>query len=99
MIDNGTLFDEAADQAVDLGNDIADANPEGDLWAVADGLVAGAVHFWLYAHQPDEHADEEEMEGLMTADQRMEALIQLLRDSAVDSEYLHSPNDADAGRA
>jgi len=99
MIDNGTLFDEAADQAVDLGNDIADANPEGDLWAIADGLVAGAVHFWLYAHQPDEHADDEEMEGLMTAAQRMEALVQLLRDSAIDSEYLHSPNDADAGRA
>ncbi len=99
MSEDELLFDEAADQVVDLGNGIADANPEGDIWAIADGLIAGAVHFWLYAHQPDEHADEEEMDGLMTANQRIEALMALLRDSAIDSEYLHSPHDLDAGRA
>ncbi|MFO7763866.1 MAG: hypothetical protein R6V61_09065 [Wenzhouxiangellaceae bacterium] len=99
MCEDELLFDEAADQVVDLGNGIADANPEGDIWAIADGLIAGAVHFWLYAHQPDEHADEEEMDGLMTANQRIEALMALLRDSAIDSEYLHSPHDLDAGRA
>ena len=99
MNENELLFDEAADQVVDLGNEIADTNPEGDLWAIADGLIAGAVHFWLYAHLPDEQADAEEMDGLMTASQRIEALMGLLRESAVDSEYLHSPNDLDAGRA
>lgn len=99
MDDYEELFDDAADQAVDLGNEIADANPEGDLWAIADGLIAGAVHFWLYAHQPDELADDEEFEGLRTANQRIEALVKLLRESAVDSEYLHSPHDSDAGRA
>ena len=99
MDDNDILFDDAADQVVDLGNQIADANPEGDLWAIADGLIAGAVHFWLYAHQPDDQADEEDMEGLMTASARIDALVGLLRESAIDSEYLHSPNDLDAGRA
>lgn len=99
MSEDELLFDDAADQVVDLGNKIADANPEADIWAIADGLIAGAVHFWLYAHQPDEHADAEEMDGLMTADQRIEALMSLLRDSAIDSEYLHSPHDLDAGRA
>ncbi|MEX2499407.1 MAG: hypothetical protein WD397_11095 [Wenzhouxiangellaceae bacterium] len=99
MNENEILFDDAADQVVDLGNQITDANPEGDLWAIADGLIAGAVHFWLYAHQPDEQADEDEMDGLMTASQRIEALVGLLRESAIDSEYLHSPNDLDAGRA
>lgn len=99
MNENEILFDDAADQVVDLGNQIADANPEGDLWAIADGLIAGAVHFWLYAHQPDEQADEDEMDGLMTASQRIEALVGLLRESAIDSEYLHSPHDLDAGRA
>ena len=99
MNENEVLFDDAADQVVDLGNEIADANPDGDLWAIADGLIAGAVHFWLYAHLPDEQADAEEMEGLMTASQRIEALMSLLNESAVDSEYLHSPNDLDAGRA
>jgi hypothetical protein len=99
MNENELLFDDAADQVVDLGNEIADANPDGDLWAIADGLIAGAVHFWLYAHLPDEQADAEEMEGLMTASQRIEALMSLLNESAVDSEYLHSPHDLDAGRA
>lgn len=99
MNENEVLFDDAADQVVDLGNEIADANPDGDLWAIADGLIAGAVHFWLYAHLPDEQADAEEMEGLMTASQRIEALMSLLKESAVDSEYLHSPHDLDAGRA
>ena len=99
MNENELLFDEAADQVVDLGNEITDANPDADLWAIADGLIAGAVHFWLYAHLPDEQSDAEEMEGLMTASQRIEALMSLLRESAVDSEYLHSPNDLDAGRA
>lgn len=99
MNENDELFDDAADQVVDLGNQIADANPEGDLWAIADGLIAGAVHFWLYAHQPDEQADDEDMDGLMTASQRIEALIGILRESAIDSEYLHSPHDLDVGRA
>lgn len=99
MNENELLFDEAADQAVDLGNRIAEANPEGDLWAIADGLIAGAVHFWLYAHQPDGQPDDEDMEGLRTATQRIDALIELLRESAIDSEYLHSPHDLDAGRA
>lgn len=93
------LFDEAADRVVDLGNEIADTNPDGDLWAIADGLIAGAVHFWLYAHQPDGPGDEDEMDGLMTAAQRIDALIELLKESAMESEYLHSPHDLDVGRA
>jgi len=99
MNDDEILFDEAADQVVDLGNEIADGNPDGDLWAIADGLVAGAVHFWLYAHQPGELDEEDDMDGLRTASQRIDALVSLLRESAIDSEYLHSPNDLDAGRA
>lgn len=93
------LFDDTADQVVDLGNEIADANPEGNLWAIADGLIAGAVHFWLYAHQPDGSTDDSEMEGLMTASQRIDTLVALLKESAMESEYLHSPHDPDVGRA
>ncbi|MDT8409097.1 MAG: hypothetical protein RQ741_05820 [Wenzhouxiangellaceae bacterium] len=99
MTDDDALFDDAADQVVDLGNEISDANPDGDPWAIADGLIAGAVHFWLYAHQPETLNDDEDMDGLRTASQRIDTLVQLLRESAMDSEYLHSPNDADAGRA
>ncbi|GAB4179323.1 MAG: hypothetical protein Kow0020_15440 [Wenzhouxiangellaceae bacterium] len=99
MNDSDRLFDEAADQVVDLGNRIADQNPDGNLWAIADGLIAGAVHFWLYAHQPDQDSDPEEMDGLMTASQRLQTLIDLLQESAMESEYFHSPYDLDAGRA
>lgn len=99
MNENDVLYEDAADQVVELGNQIADANPDADLWAIADGLVAGAVHYWLYAHQPEADADPEDMEGLMTSSQRIETLIGLLRECAIDSEYLHSPNDLDAGRA
>ncbi len=99
MDDSELLFDDAADQVVDLGNEISEAHPDGNLWAIADGLIAGAVHFWLYAHQPDAESDEEEMDGLMTASQRIETMIGLLRESAMESEYLHSPHDPDVGRA
>lgn len=99
MNDDDMLFDEAADQVVDLGNQLADANPDADLWAIADGLIAGAVHFWLYAHQPDGSEEGDELEGVRTASERIETMIGLLRESAIDSEYLHSPHDPDVGRA
>jgi len=99
MNDDDMLFDEAADQVVDLGNQLSDANPDADLWAIADGLIAGAVHFWLYAHQPDGSEEGDELEGVRTASQRIETMIGLLRESAIESEYLHSPHDPDVGRA
>ncbi len=42
----------AARRVVELGNEVADLDQEADLWDIADGLLAGAVHYWLYAHQP-----------------------------------------------
>lgn len=99
MTDDDMLFDEAADQVVDLGNQLADANPDADLWAIADGLIAGAVHFWLYAHQPDGNEEGDELDGVRTASERIETMIGLLRESAIESEYLHSPHDPDVGRA
>lgn len=93
------LFDDAADETVDLGNAIAQRDPEADVWAIADGIVAGAVHFWLYAHQPHSAHDETNNEGLDTASERLKYLLDLIQQSAMDSEYLHSPLDRDVGRA
>src|SRR6187431_1536691 len=45
--DDSPPFDEAFSRAVDLGNQIADADEKADLWDVADGLLAGAVQYWL----------------------------------------------------
>lgn len=99
MTELDELFDDAADQAVDLGNAIVQNNPEADVWAIADGLVAGAVHFWLYAHQPQEATAETTDDGLDTAGERLTYLLDLIQQSALDSEYLHSPFDRDVGRA
>jgi len=91
------LFDEAADAVVDLGNRLAEDNPDVDPWAIADGLIAGAVHYWLYAHQPEAPVPSEE--DLTTARERIEELVSQVMQSAEESEYLHSPQDSDVGRA
>ena len=48
MQEEGHPFDEAFSKAVDLGNQIADDDDKADLWDIADGLLAGAVQYWLY---------------------------------------------------
>ena len=50
--DEAHPFDEAFGRAVDLGNQIADDDEKADLWDIADGLLAGAVQYWLYTRQP-----------------------------------------------
>ena len=47
-----TTFDAAFTKAVDLGNKLAGKDKEADLWDIADGLLAGAVQYWLYSRQP-----------------------------------------------
>ncbi|AKS41058.1 hypothetical protein [Wenzhouxiangella marina] len=93
---NSALFDQAADAVVDLGNRLAAENPDADPWALADGLIAGAVHYWLYAHQPQDFPDEDDM---MSSRERLEELVRQVMESAEESEYLHSPMDNDVGRA
>lgn len=95
--DDDIVFDDAADAVVNLGNRLAADNPDVDPWALADGLIAGAVHFWLYAHQPEAPiaADDD----MMTARERVEEMVNQVMQSAEESEYLHSPQDSDVGRA
>ncbi len=45
-------FDAAAEHLIELGNRLLEQDSDADSWEVASGLLAGAVHFWLYAHQP-----------------------------------------------
>ena len=45
-------FDAAAERMIELGNQLLDQDADSDSWEVASGLLAGAVQFWLYAHQP-----------------------------------------------
>ncbi len=93
------IFDQAADRAVQLGNGLADAEPDADLWDIADGLLAGAVHFWLHSRQPCGRPDCEDCAPVATAELRMAELRRLCEEFAQQSDYFHSPNDLNAGRA
>jgi len=86
-------FDEAFGKAVDLGNQIA------DLWDIADGLLAGAVQYWLYTRQPCGDPRCEECLPISTADARIAELKRLIEQFSEESQYFHTPTDANVGRA
>jgi hypothetical protein len=92
-------FDSAFSKAVDLGNRLAGKDKEADLWDIADGLLAGAVQYWLYSRQPCGDPRCEDCVPISTADARMAELKRLIDQLAAESEYFHAPTDANAGRA
>ena len=92
-------YDQGARETVELGNRLAEASPESDLSEVAEGLLAGAIQYWLYAHQPCGDPECEECKPLCTAELRLEALKNAVEAFARSSEYFHTPGDFDAGRA
>lgn len=92
-------YQAAAEQAVELGNRIGEANPDDDLWDIADGLLAGAIQYWLYAHQPCGDSSCADCADVGTAEARMASLRHLIEQTALESEYYHSPYDMNAGRA
>lgn len=94
-----SLFDQAAAKAVELGNRLLDENEEADPWDVASGILAGAVHFWLYTRQPCDDPRCESCTEVNTAEQRLRLLFEEVRQSAEESDYYHSPHDANVGRA
>jgi len=96
---NDTIFDDAFGQVVELGNKLANDNREADVWDVADGLLAGAVQFWLYSRQPCGDPRCEDCEPVSTAAGRLAKLEELMREFAQESEYFHSPTDVNVGRA
>jgi len=99
MTDSADSFDAAFTKAVDLGNQIAEADREADLWDVADGLLAGAIQYWLYSRQPCSDPRCKDCMPVSTAEGRMAELQKLIRELSSESEYFHSPNDSNVGRA
>lgn len=93
------IFAKVASQVVRLGNQTADENGDASLPQIADGLLAGAIQFWLFAHQPCDDPDCRDCAAVSTARRRMQLLGELVQELAEQSEYYHSPNDADVGRA
>jgi hypothetical protein len=92
-------FDEAAEKAIDLGNRILDDDEETDDWAVASGLLAGAIQFWLFSRQPCGDSNCESCEDISTAELRLDKLLEEVRQYAEESDYYHTPNDSNVGTA
>ena len=93
------IFERAAQEVVELGNRLSEADPEADLWDIASGLLAGAVQFWLYSRQPcgDPYCDS--CGEISTAEQRLRRLAEEARQYAEESDYFHSPHDSNVGTA
>lgn len=93
------LCDSAAQEAVDLGNTIADSHPDADLWDIADGMLAGAVHYWLFANKPCGDPRCEDCAPVSTPQARLVELKRLVTQFAQESGYYESPDDLLSGRA
>lgn len=92
-------FENTAEQAVELANRFTDEHPEADLWDIADGLLAGAVHFWLYSRQPCDDPMCEDCAPVSTAELREAELKKLIQQFAEESDYYHTPTDTNAAWA
>ena len=99
MTDEVDAYEEASRESVELGNRLADADQEAHLWDIADGLLAGAIQYWLYARQPCDDPSCDECAPVRTSALRLAELQRLVEELATSSEYFHSPNDPDVGRA
>ena len=96
---NEGVYNEAADQTIALGNRLAEKEPDADLYDISDGLIAGAIQYWLYANMPCDHPGCKDCEPVNTSEKRLKKLLQMTEELARQSEYFHSPNDTNAGRA
>lgn len=93
------IYDDAAREVVDIANRLAAEDPDADPWDIADGILSGAVHWWLYANAPCADKNCEDCASVQTAELRMQELKRLIREFAEASEYYHSPNDTNVARA
>ena len=93
------IFDKAFQRVVEDGNQLARADQAADVWDIADGLLAGAIQYWLFTRQPCGDPACEDCVMISTAHLRMLELQRLARQFAEESDYFHSPSDSDVGRA
>ncbi|MEZ5566506.1 MAG: hypothetical protein R3F24_13840 [Gammaproteobacteria bacterium] len=94
-----TLLDEAAEHVIELGNRLLETDEDSDSWDIADGLLAGAIQFWLYSRQPCDDPLCENCADVSTAELRLSKLVEEARRWAEDSTYYQSPYDVNVGRA
>lgn len=92
-LESHNIQDAIADEIIELANKLAEANPDTEPWEIADGILSGAVHWWLYANAPCDNPACENCASIRTADLRMQTLRKLITEMAETSEYIESPND------
>jgi len=93
------IFEEAFQQSVEIGNRLATKESTAEMWEIADGMLAGAIQFWLYSRQPCGDLLCEDCDAINTADLRMVEMRRLIDEFARESEYYHAPTDINVGRA
>jgi hypothetical protein len=99
MHEDNPAFEDAARQAVEIANRLAEQFPDADLRDIADGLLSGAIHYWLYARQPCEDPACPDCADIATAELRTMSLLEEAKAYAETSDYFHSPTDHNVGRA
>jgi len=75
-------FDAAFSKTVDLANKMADKDKDADLWDIADGMLAGAIQYWLYSRQPCGDTRCQDCMPISTAEGRMSELKRLIEQLA-----------------
>jgi hypothetical protein len=99
MPDADEVFEQAFQHTVEFGNSMAESDKQAHPWDISDGLLAGAIQYWLFAHQPCGDPLCEDCAPVSTAENRLKELQQLVQEYAEESQYFHSPNDTNVGRA
>lgn len=99
MSDSEQDFAGGFEGCVQLGNRLAEQDADSDVWDVADGMLAGAIQFWLFSRQPCGDPRCEDCAPINTAEGRALELRKLVQQFMEDSEYYHSPTDSNVGRA
>jgi len=94
-----SVFEEAAEQVIELGNQLQDFDDGSDVWEVATGMLAGAIQFWLFSRQPCDDPFCEACAEIATAERRLQVLMKEARELAADSDYFESPHDHTVGNA
>ncbi|RFA24496.1 hypothetical protein CAI21_21390 [Alkalilimnicola ehrlichii] len=99
MSDYDNPYEKAATRAVELGNRLAELDQDAHLWDIADGLLAGAIQYWLYSRQPCADPACEECATIRSGELRLQELLRLAEEFARSSEYFDSPSDFGVGHA
>ena len=92
-------LDRAGRELIEMANGLAERMPDADLWDLADGLMLGAVQYWLFSRKPCGDPGCTDCEPISTAGLRRAELLRMVAEMVDTSDYLHQPTDSDVGRA